>query len=151
MNFDRTQNYITILGNIYLSEKINNETYTLKEVMQQPDIKKLKWQCTIMLKQCSIVKSGGKYPNHPYTVITLIWEDKVVILKRQKTNDDMVIQEKASPIWNVEQVQSKHVLSCRSAAMGSSILGNILPGCLLDGSNDVICIIKKSKSTYNMY
>ena len=30
---------MSILGNIYLSGKINNEIYTLKEMMQQPDRK----------------------------------------------------------------------------------------------------------------
>ena len=39
LNFDGTQNSMSILGNIYLSGKINNEIYTLKEMMEQPDRK----------------------------------------------------------------------------------------------------------------
>ena len=39
LNFDGTQNSMSILGNIYLSGKVNNEIYTLKEMMQQPDRK----------------------------------------------------------------------------------------------------------------
>ena len=36
-NFDGTNNSMSIIGQIYLSGKINNEIYTLKEMMQQPD------------------------------------------------------------------------------------------------------------------
>ena len=36
-NFDGTPNSMSILGQIYLSGKINNEVYTLKEMMKQPD------------------------------------------------------------------------------------------------------------------
>ena len=39
LNFDGTQNSMSILGNIYLSGKINNEIYTLKKMIQQPDRK----------------------------------------------------------------------------------------------------------------
>ena len=39
LNVDGTQNSMSILGNIYLSGKINNEIYTLKEMIQQPDRK----------------------------------------------------------------------------------------------------------------
>ena len=37
LNFDGTQNSMSILGQIYLSGKINNEIYTLKEILQQPN------------------------------------------------------------------------------------------------------------------
>ena len=36
-NFDGTCNSTSILGQIYLSGKINNEIYTLKEILQRPD------------------------------------------------------------------------------------------------------------------
>ena len=37
LNFDGTSNSTSILGQIYLSGKIDNKTYTLKEMLQQPD------------------------------------------------------------------------------------------------------------------
>ena len=37
LNFDGACNSISILGQICLSSEINNEIYTLKELMQQPD------------------------------------------------------------------------------------------------------------------
>ena len=39
LNFDGTNNSTSILGQIYLSGKMNNEIYTLKEMMKQPDRK----------------------------------------------------------------------------------------------------------------
>ena len=36
-NFDGTANSTSILGQMYLSGKMNNEVYTLKEMMKQPD------------------------------------------------------------------------------------------------------------------
>ena len=39
LNFDGTQKSTSILGQIYLSGKANNEVYTLKEMIQQPDRK----------------------------------------------------------------------------------------------------------------
>ena len=35
--YNETQNSISILRNIYLSCRINNEVYTFKETMQHPD------------------------------------------------------------------------------------------------------------------
>ena len=37
LNFDGTANSMSILGQVYLSGKINNEIYTLKEMMKQLD------------------------------------------------------------------------------------------------------------------
>ena len=39
LNFDGTANSINIMGKIYLSGKINNEIYTLKEMLKQKDRK----------------------------------------------------------------------------------------------------------------
>lgn len=36
LNFDKPQNSMSILGNIYLSGKINNKIYTTKETTEQP-------------------------------------------------------------------------------------------------------------------
>ena len=38
-SFDGTNNSMSIMGQMYLSGKINNEIYTLKEMMKQPDRK----------------------------------------------------------------------------------------------------------------
>ena len=36
-NFDGTTNYTSPMAQIYLSSKSNNEVFTLKEILQEPD------------------------------------------------------------------------------------------------------------------
>ena len=137
-NFDGSANQLSPLAQIYMTTQSNNETYNLKEAMQEPDkadfIEAMRKEVTSLFTE-KIWKRVPKKEMKDY-------------YRKQRAEGKDVKREQLMMIWSFKRKRclSKYmvVLPWRSAAVGSSVLGKLLTSCILDSNENTISDITNS-------
>ena len=90
-SFDGTNNSMSIMGQMYLSVKIDNEIYTLKEMMKQPDRKEFEKamhaEVQAMFENEIWEKVSRKSMDSYYHLLRKNWFES----KKKTDHDDMVL------------------------------------------------------------